>query len=74
MFDNFLPIPDAESLPFYPLVLRLVVCRFYAKFMLLICKKYEKICKICMIETLYSKIRSKINAKYMKISVLCPLN
>ena len=26
MFDNFLPIPDAESLPFYPLVLNLVVC------------------------------------------------
>ena len=28
MFDNFLPIPagDAESLPFYPLVLKLVVC------------------------------------------------
>ena len=25
MFDNFLPIPDAESLPFYPLVLKLVV-------------------------------------------------
>ena len=23
---NFLPIPDAESLPFYPLVLKLVVC------------------------------------------------
>ena len=26
MVDNFLPIPDAESLPFYPLVLKLVVC------------------------------------------------
>ena len=26
MFDNFLPIPDAESLPFYPLVLKLAVC------------------------------------------------
>ena len=26
MFDNFLLIPDAESLPFYPLVLKLVVC------------------------------------------------
>ena len=26
MFDNFLPIPDAESVPFYPLVLKLVVC------------------------------------------------
>ena len=26
MFDNFLPILDAESLPFYPLVLKLVVC------------------------------------------------
>ena len=26
MFDNFLPIPDAESLPFYPLVLKLVLC------------------------------------------------
>ena len=26
MFDDFLPIPDAESLPFYPLVLKLVVC------------------------------------------------
>ena len=26
MFDDFLPIPDAESLPFYPLVLNLVVC------------------------------------------------
>ena len=29
MLDNFLPIPedpDAESLPFYPLVLKLVVC------------------------------------------------
>ena len=26
MFDNFLPIPDAESLPFYPLVVKLVVC------------------------------------------------
>ena len=25
MLDNFLPIPDAESLPFYPLVLKLVV-------------------------------------------------
>ena len=24
MFDNFLPIPDAQSLPFYPLVLKLV--------------------------------------------------
>ena len=24
--DNFLPIPDAESLPFYPSVLKLVVC------------------------------------------------
>ena len=28
MFDNFLPIPDAEFLPFYPLVLKLVVCAF----------------------------------------------
>ena len=27
MFDHFLPIPDAESLPFYPLVVNLVVCR-----------------------------------------------
>ena len=26
MFDDFLPIPDAESLPFYPLVLKPVVC------------------------------------------------
>ena len=26
MFDNFLPIPEAESLPFYPLVFKLVVC------------------------------------------------
>ena len=26
MFDDFLPIPDAESLPFYPLELKLVVC------------------------------------------------
>ena len=26
MFDNFLPIPDAESLPFYLLVLKLDVC------------------------------------------------
>ena len=26
MFDNFLPIPDADSLPFYLLVLKLVVC------------------------------------------------
>ena len=26
MFDDFLPIPDAESLPFCPLVLKLVVC------------------------------------------------
>ena len=26
MFDNFLPIPNTESLPFYPLVLKLVVC------------------------------------------------
>ena len=26
MFDDFLPNPDAESLPFYPLVLKLVVC------------------------------------------------
>ena len=26
MFDNFQPIPDAESLPFYPLVLKLVEC------------------------------------------------
>ena len=26
MFDNFLPIPDAEFLPFYPLVLKLAVC------------------------------------------------
>ena len=26
MFDNFLPIPDAESLPFYPSVLNLVAC------------------------------------------------
>ena len=26
MFDDFLPIPDAESLPFYPMVLKLVVC------------------------------------------------
>ena len=26
MLDNFLPIPDAESLPFYALVLKLVVC------------------------------------------------
>ena len=26
MFDDFLPIPDAESLPFYTLVLKLVVC------------------------------------------------
>ena len=25
MFDNFLPIPDAESLQFYPSVLKLVV-------------------------------------------------
>ena len=29
MFDNFLPIPDTESLPFYPLVLKLVVCVVY---------------------------------------------
>ena len=26
LFDNSLPIPDAESLPFSPLVLKLVVC------------------------------------------------
>ena len=26
MIDNFLPIPYAESLPFYPSVLKLVVC------------------------------------------------
>ena len=26
MLDNFLLIPDAESLAFYPLVLKLVVC------------------------------------------------
>ena len=26
MLDNFLPIPDAESLPCYPSVLKLVVC------------------------------------------------
>ena len=26
MFDDFLPITDAESLPLYPLVLKLVVC------------------------------------------------
>ena len=26
MFDNFLPIPDAESLLFYSLALKLVVC------------------------------------------------
>ena len=26
MLDNFLPIPYAESLPLYPLVLKLVVC------------------------------------------------
>ena len=26
MFDDFLSIPDAESLPFYPLVLKPVVC------------------------------------------------
>ena len=26
MLDNFLPIPDAESLPFYPSVLKQVVC------------------------------------------------
>ena len=26
IFDTFLPIHDAESLPFYPLVLKLVVC------------------------------------------------
>ena len=26
MFDDFLPIPDAESVSFYPLVLKLVVC------------------------------------------------
>ena len=26
MLDNFLPIPDAESLPFYHSVLKLVVC------------------------------------------------
>ena len=26
MFDNFPPIPDAVPLPFYPLVLKLVVC------------------------------------------------
>ena len=26
MFTHFLPIPDAESLPFYPLVIKLVVC------------------------------------------------
>ena len=32
MLDNFLPIqaiPDAESLPFYPSVLKLVVCDFF---------------------------------------------
>ena len=28
MIDNFLPIPDAESLPSYPLVLKLIVCEF----------------------------------------------
>ena len=26
MFDDFLPIPDVESQPFYPLVLKIVVC------------------------------------------------
>ena len=26
MLDNFQPIPDADSLPFYPLVLKLVMC------------------------------------------------
>ena len=26
MLDSFLPIPDAESLPFYPSELKLVVC------------------------------------------------
>ena len=30
MFDDFLPTPDAESLPVYPLVLKLVVCMFHA--------------------------------------------
>ena len=30
MFDNFQPIPDAESLPFYPLVLKLVVIKTQA--------------------------------------------
>ena len=29
MFDNFLPIIVAESLPFYPLVLKLVVCAYF---------------------------------------------
>ena len=28
MFDDILSIPDAESLPFYPLVSKLVVCVF----------------------------------------------
>ena len=28
MLDDFLPIPDAKSLPFYPSVLKLVVLRY----------------------------------------------
>ena len=32
MLDNFLPIPDTESLPFHPSVLKLVVCVSTSRF------------------------------------------
>ena len=57
MFDNFLPILDAESLPFYPLVLKLVVCAFEEEKRF----RYPQLLsvRIFRIETFHSKERAK---------------
>ena len=56
-FDDFLPIPDAESLPFYPLVLKLVVCAFEEEKGF----RYPQLLsvRIVRIETFHSKERAK---------------
>ena len=44
MFDNFLPIPDAESLPFYPLVLKLVGCVYRVGIKVVVCYAVVSTC------------------------------
>ena len=43
MFDNILPIPDAEFLPFYPLVLKLVACVYVLQCLSHRCFRYFSI-------------------------------